>query len=265
MFCISVSLESECKADDVKPDVKKQRIKVPQAKAVVTPIGTVLLRTGEYAIIEHDSDFIVRPHPTGLVEVSKKKYPNGLTIIGKFAGGSGAETEQTFAGPYIALVKAVAGQKGIVEIDSIPLGLDSESDIVQLTLLVNQLPLPPPDVLPNPPIPTPPIPPTPVVTYPDAGFVVLEDLDIRTPADALTFDFRAWDKLPIGGDPPRYRFYSVKSPDAIRLGYVKLYESTGKKLPIILAVKPDGSLIESKERPLAFSEAEAFVRKIVGK
>lgn len=258
---------SDCIAQDSKSDKqasKKQRIRVPESKIVVTPLpgAVIVLKTGEWCILEHDSEFFVRPHPAGIVEVDKKIYPKGLTVMGTFAGGGGKIETRDFNGPYLAFIKPIA--KGSVEIDSIPIGVMDEADIVTLSLSVNQLPQPPPDDKKKDDVPPDVIPqPKPVVvTYPDAGFVILEDLDRRTPADALTFDFRQWDKLPIDG---RYRLYSVKSPDAIRLGYVKLYESTGKKLPIILAVKPDGSLIESKEQPSAFSDAEAFVKKITGK
>lgn len=125
---------------------------------------------------------------------------------------------------------------------------------------------------PSPPRPDPPTPPNPpnpnVITDPNAWFIVVEETSRRTPEIALMLDFRMWNELVTTG---KYRFYDPNSPDAIQRKYDKLAEqeirSSGgtKTLPIILAVKDNGDLIESKSLPKNRADLQEFIKKITGK
>lgn len=129
-------------------------------------------------------------------------------------------------------------------------------------------PLPPG---PLPPGPNPPVPPGPVVTDPNAWFVVVEETSQRTPELALMLDYRIWNEVITNG---KYRFYDRNSPDAIqrkydRLAEQEIKESLGtqnpKSLPIILAVKDNGDLIQSKSLPKNKADLQSFYKLITGK
>lgn len=99
--CVRQSVAQDSKSD--KQASKKNRIRVPESKIVVTPLpgAVITLKAGEWCILEHDSDFFVRPHPMGIVEVDKKVYPKGLTVMGMFAGGGGKIETRDFNGIVI--------------------------------------------------------------------------------------------------------------------------------------------------------------------
>jgi hypothetical protein len=129
-------------------------------------------------------------------------------------------------------------------------------------------PNPPGPLPPNPPGPLPPIPPGPVVTDPNAWFIVVEETSQRTPEIALALDHRLWNEVIQTG---KYRFYDRNSPDAIQRKYDKLADqeikaSGGtKSLPLLLAVRDNGDLIQSKSLPKNKADLQSFHKLITGK
>jgi hypothetical protein len=132
-------------------------------------------------------------------------------------------------------------------------------------------PNPPGPLPPNPPgplPPVPPIPPGPVVTDPNAWFIVVEETSQRTPEIALALDHRLWNEVIQTG---KYRFYDRNSPDAIQRKYDKLADqeikaSGGTKmLPLLMAVRDNGDLIQSKSLPKNKADLQSFHKLITGK
>lgn len=248
---------------EVKVELKLDSIilpKMPEPKVPVNP--TLDFHTGQVCIISSTTDVIPRFHPDGVVTVTKRKYTNGITISGVFIDGNGQTEEREYPGPWIITVKPTG--KGLVEGDIIPVGVKKEKEIAFIRLNVNQFPNPPnPDPVPPDPKPIPPDPkPVPIV-YPDAWFIVVEDLNNRTPEIALTLDFRQWDAT-----GANYRFYSKNSPDAKKYKFDVMAEqevAKGRKYPVLLAVKNDGALIESNTLPPNFAGVRDIIKRVSGK
>lgn len=240
-------------ADPTPPN----KIKVPAAPAAVPiPGGVVVLQPDYFYVVEFDKRFVIRDHPKGYVKITYETVTGGLTLRGKFADDPSKVQTKTFKGPFLAFVEPVEGVQSRIEIDCIPFEFKDEGDIVTATIDVNgnQAPIPPPKPKPNPePIPLP--------VTPDAWFIVVEETSLRTPAIAATLNFKLWDALPIEG---RYRFYDKDSADTKKYKYDVLAASTSKPLPVLMAVKQDGTLIESKTLG-NFDDVKAFVKKITGK
>jgi hypothetical protein len=122
-------------------------IKLPVAPAVPAimppaPAPVTALSPDTLYVIECQTDCILRAHPAGLVRVVKESGP--LRVRAKFADGAGKVETRSFIGKSIFLVEAVG--TGRVEIDVIPLGLKSETEIVTATVDVDSGhgPIPPP-------------------------------------------------------------------------------------------------------------------------
>lgn len=170
----------------------------------------------------------------------------------------------------------IPGTKYQVEVDVISVELLDNKPVLKwntgsedITFLgTNPLPPGPNPPGPLPPVPPGPLPPGPVVVDPNAWFVVVEETSQRTPELALMLDYRIWNEVVTTG---KYRFYDRNSPDAIQRKYDKLAEqeireSGGtKSLPIILAVKDNGDLIQSKSLPKNKADLQAFHKLITGK
>lgn len=174
------------------------------------------------------------------------------------------------------LVEADIASVEIQYVNEKPVGVLKWSYGAETITFAGTSPLPPVPPGPNPPGPLPPVPPGPnppgpVVTDPNAWFIVVEETSQRTPELALMLDYRLWNEVIQTG---KYRFYDQNSPDAIQRKYDKLAqqeikESIGtqnpKSLPIILAVKDNGDLIQSKSLPKNKADLQSFYKLITGK
>ena len=125
------------------------------------PVPVASLQEDTWYIIESAVPLIVLHSPSGFVECEENRGPRPMAVRGKFADGTGRTETRTFQSEYLYFVNAVKG--GQIELMVIPVGVESEVDVIRQTLTVMGTAPQPPPKPDDPPVPTPnpvPVPPT---------------------------------------------------------------------------------------------------------
>ena len=147
---------------------------LPAVETVVTPQpGPVLppspdtppvLQPRTLYVLQSDTKFFLLASPADLVSI--RLLPGPRDISGVFADSAGKDEDRTYSRPFVAVVKAVEGKSGRVELIGVPAGgIDNESNITRILIDIGVAPQPPP-------VPVDPPDPEPVVVVP-TGFRVM--------------------------------------------------------------------------------------------
>lgn len=132
---------------------------IPSVVVAPAPGDVPALSSGAFYLVTSDTPFILIASPVRLVNIVPEVGP--LTIRGIFVDGTGKVETRKVTAKYIAIVDAIDGSSGRVELMAIPHGVTDEADITRRMVDVGHAPQPPPtpDVDPQPepipPIPTP--------------------------------------------------------------------------------------------------------------
>lgn len=254
----------------VKSPFKFPAARTPNAPPVNAPGDALRLGGDTLYVIPHDEPFLLfDSHPTlagSPVTITRETGP--LKIRGRFLDGSGAVETRTFAAKHLAIVEPVAGASGRVELIAVPAGVTSEKDASRQLIDVNHGAQPPPkddEKKIEPPKPVPPDvspepKPKPVVSGP-LYFVLVEELDERTPATAkLVNDTAFW--LRMQKRQVYFRAYDQDEPAAKAKGYVETVQKANVGLPALILLDADGDVIWVKPRPKDVAAVEALVREV---
>ena len=98
------------------------------------PVPVASLQEDTWYIIESAVPLIVLHSPSGFVECEENRGPRPMAVRGKFADGTGRTETRTFQSEYLYFVNAVKG--GQIELMVIPVGVESEVDVIRQTLTV---------------------------------------------------------------------------------------------------------------------------------
>lgn len=116
-------------------------------------------------VLQSDTKFFLLASPADLVSI--RLLPGPRDISGVFADSAGKDEDRTYSRPFVAVVKAVEGKSGRVELIGVSAGgIDNESSITRILIDIGAAPQPPP------PGPVDPPDPEPVVVVP-TGFRVM--------------------------------------------------------------------------------------------
>lgn len=152
----------------VEPEVIDE-LPAPPPRPSRGPLPVTQLQEDTWYIIESAVPLIVLHSPAGLVECEENRGPRPMAVRGKFADGTGRTETRTFASEYLYFVNAV--QSGKIELMIVPVGVQSETDVIRQTLTVMGVAPQPPPKPDDPPAPIPI--PIPVVPTPPTGIRVL--------------------------------------------------------------------------------------------
>jgi hypothetical protein len=127
----------------------------------VSPDTVPVVSPGTIYIVQSDAAFMLLSSPSKIVSVMYDQGP--MKIRGVFADGSGKVETRTYQNKFIAVVDAIDGATGRVELLFVPSGVTEENSIQRMLIDIGAAPQPPP--IPEPkPIPTPDPKPHPVLT-----------------------------------------------------------------------------------------------------
>ncbi len=124
----------------------------PPVPTPVDPAKPTVLNAGELYVVEGDG-FEIAAYPKGVVSVKKSAGP--VVVFGRFVGGTGDYEEKTFAGPTVAIVRALTS--GDVTLVVRPAAAKSEADWIDRVITSNVGPPPKPDPDIPPPKPADPL------------------------------------------------------------------------------------------------------------
>lgn len=237
----------------------------PAPKPAPVP-GAVPVLSGELLyVVPMEEPFLLFASPPGLVTVTKEAGP--LRVRGKFLDGSGKVETRNYSAKFLAIVEAVPGAKGRVELVLVPNGITDEKDAARMLVDVNHGAQPPPDVIPDPkpvpPKPTPDPEPKPKPT-PVAGpffFVTVTESAERTIEQAKVINDTAfWKSLKADGS--EYRHFDQSDPIAVKQGYTKVFNDLG---PCFVIMKMDGTVVRKVKLPASTGDVTALLKEITGK
>ena len=233
-------------------------IKLPMVKSAVTAdelrVVDTLPRDTWYAI-ESQAELIVIASPVGLVQIAGDHGP--IKAMGYFSDGEPGKIEvRTYTAPYVYFVTAVA--KGDCELLILPVGVQSESDIVRQLLHVMGPRPPPDDGEDDKPIP--PDPPQPVASH--VRLVVVEDTLNRSPATAILLNaLVGWTAFLDDGN--EYRIYDKTSREDKGKQAVKDAGDIG--LPaMVLYDKKTGAILKVGSLSPTVDELKATIGGLTG-
>lgn len=95
-----------------------------------------------FYVVKDDAPFLLFASPPGLVSIAKDVGP--LRIRGKFIDGNGRVETRTIAAKNVAIIEAVPGKSGRVELIFVPAAEVDESKAIRRMVDVNTAPQPPP-------------------------------------------------------------------------------------------------------------------------
>ncbi len=226
------------------------------------PSQSVVLAAGQWYVVESETPFFLVASPAGVVNIQQEEGP--LRIRGTFVETPGRIETRTYTAKYIAIVDAIEGRTGRVELIGIPSGLIDGAQISRRLVDIGAGPRPPPG-------PTPPT-PTPVVT----GFRVLliyESMDaypretLNTLHSTVIRDYLTRKCSKDSTNVPEWRVWdkdvvvSAKESPTMRDLWNAVKPQLNGTPKIIVAVNGD-----AKVYPLPSTEAEtlAFLKSIGG-
>lgn len=238
-------------------------IRVPAAPVVPQPFppaprpdAAIRLGSDSLFVIDGDAPFLVLASPFGLVSVTEEAGP--LRVRGKFADGFGKVESRTFKGKQVVTVEAIA--TGRCELLIVPVGAKSAAEVIRRTLEVESGETPQPK--PDPPKPD----PKPVVEGKRWLLIIEETADATPSRGKLLTDAVLFDRIKEKGHVFRVADVDVKDANGNVPADLKPYieRSTGKKLPRLFIVAPDGTVLTDEPCPTGAAEVVELLRRAGG-
>lgn len=213
---------------------------IPAPMPAPQPVGGVLnLTTGSVYVVNSKVDGALLVHPAGLVTVAKRKGPLSLDAVFVDAKVPGESETRDYAGPFLWVLKPVAGKSGTLHVTFVPKSWADEKEILHDTVGVNggQAPQPPPK------------PPGPVVTQTGEWVIVVANETNPAPAQGKVLDGPTLRALKGAG---KCRIYTdVSEADKIAAkGYDRLLSQAGLKSPALIVLDAQGKTVLVQPLPL---------------
>lgn len=210
---------------------------------LIQPNARIRLTRGVSYVIDSKVECILRDHPSGKLDIKEKKGPRDITAIFIDSEKPGVEEDREYKGPFIYIVRAATG-KGDVDLDIIPVGIKTRSQIVAVPFDVDSGlgPQPPPGPVVDPVVPKPPVVDPVQPTAKKVTVVVCEVPQNRTPTDAKVIndpDVRA--KLTAGGH--KIVTLSVNDPAFEEMGYRPFCNRVGYPAVLVFDQEAKGQQI----------------------
>ena len=124
----------------------------PSPAPTPSPDAVPVLQPRTMYVLQSDVKFFLIASPAGLVTI--RQLPGPRDITGVFIDSAGTDEDRTYSRPFIAIVKAVEGKHGRVELIGVPAaGVSDESEITRILIDIGVAPQPPPGPGPGPIVP----------------------------------------------------------------------------------------------------------------
>lgn len=115
----------------------------PSPAPAPSPDAVPILPQRTMYVLQSDVKFFLIASPAGLVTI--RPLPGPRDITGVFIDSAGKDEDRTYSRPFLAIVKAVEGKQGRVELIGVPAaGVSDESGITRILIDIGVAPQPPP-------------------------------------------------------------------------------------------------------------------------
>ena len=135
------------------------------------------IKSGQWYVVASDTEFFLLASPAGIVNITSESGP--IKLRGTFVDGTGKVETRSYPQKFLAIVDAIDGKTGRVELIAVPKAVAAESDITRRLIEVGNGPRPPPGPVDPEVDPIVPTPPGPVVP---TGFRVIFGYDTMSAA-----------------------------------------------------------------------------------
>jgi len=242
----------------IEPEVIDEIPEPPQPKPARRPVPVASLSEDTWYVVESSVPLIVIHSPTGFVSVQPEQGP--VKVRGKFADGTGKTETRTFNSKYLYFINAI--KTGKIELLVVPVGLQTEQEILRQPLMImGQEPNPPPDPTPEPK-PDPKPDPTPPPVSSSLLIEVVEDPLNRKPDTAIVLSALAeWNALKDKGH--EWRIYSTRTQEPG--GQQALKDLTGVPLPgMVVRDKVTKKVLRTMPLPLTMADVKRVLSELTG-